>query len=250
VKIPPAPHSWAVTPAQAIAIQKRLAAEVRQSPPPGPIRYVAGVDAAFSPDGRHCIAGAVVWDCREKRAVEWSLARRILRFPYVPGLLSFRETPAVLAALHRLSGEPDALICDAQGLAHPRRFGLACHVGLIAGRPTLGCAKSLLVGSFRPPGARRGCRSALLHDGKRVGTVLRTRDRVRPVFVSVGHAIDLRSAEELVLRCSTGYRLPEPTRLADRLVAAAKTSAGGRQVGPPGRGTAGPAAPSDCAIKN
>lgn len=232
MKVPPAPHPWAVSPARAIAIQKRLAGEVRQTPHAGPVRHVAGIDAAFSIDGGHCIAGAVVWDCTDKRVVEWSVARRPLRFPYVPGLLSFREAPAVLAALRGLSGEPDALICDAQGLAHPRRFGLACHVGLIVGRPTVGCAKSLLVGRFRPPGPARGSRSALLHDGERVGTVLRTRERVRPVFVSVGHAIDLRSAERLVLRCSAGYRLPEPTRLADRLVAAEKKGRGWRPSSP------------------
>lgn len=222
MKIPPAPHPWSVTPSRAIFIQKRLAAEVSQEPPPGPIRFVAGIDAAFTGDGRHCIAGAVVWDCRKGRVVEWRVARRALRFPYVPGLLSFREAPAVLAALRRLSGDPDALICDGHGLAHPRRFGLACHIGLITGRPTLGCAKSRLVGRHRPPGRWRGCRSPLLDGGERVGTVLRTRDGVKPVFVSVGHVIDLRSAEELVLRCFGGYRLPEPTRLADHLVAAEK----------------------------
>jgi len=227
MKIPAAPHPWRVTPPRAVAIQRRLAGTVRSEPPSGPIRLVAGIDAAFSSDGRHCIAGAVVWDCGLRRAVEWRVARRPVRFPYVPGLLSFREAPAVLAALRALAVEPDALICDAQGLAHPRRFGLACHVGVIADRPTLGCAKSRLVGSFRLPGSRRGCRSPLLDGGERVGTVLRTRDGVKPLFVSVGHAIDLPTAEELVLRCGAGYRLPEPTRLADRLVAAEKKGRGG-----------------------
>lgn len=189
------------------------------------IDRVVGVDAAFSRDGRNCIAGAVVWSLREGRVVEERTARRVLRFPYVPGLLSFREAPAVLAALRALREAPDALVCDGQGLAHPRRFGIACHVGLLADLPSVGCGKSRLVGAFREPASRRGSRSALRDRGERVGTVLRTRDGVKPVFVSVGHRADLRGAERLVLACHGGYRLPEPTRLADRLVARAKRTA-------------------------
>jgi deoxyribonuclease V len=140
----------------------------------------------------------------------------------VPGLLSFREAPAVLAALRRLRTVPDALICDGQGLAHPRRFGLACHVGLIADLPAVGCGKSRLCGEHREPGRRRGSRARLVHDGEVVGTVLRTRVGVKPVYVSVGHRIDLPAAERLVLDCAVRFRLPEPTRLADALVGAAK----------------------------
>jgi deoxyribonuclease V len=143
-------------------------------------------------------------------------------FPYVPGLLSFREAPALLAVLRSLRSEPDALLLDGHGFAHPRRFGIACHVGVIVDRPTAGCAKSRLVGVHPEPGQRRGARRALVHRGERIGTVLRTRDGTRPVFASIGHRIDLASAEALILATGAGYRLPEPTRLADRLVARAK----------------------------
>ncbi len=188
----------------------------------GSVRLVAGVDAAFSADAERCIAAAVLWDVRSGEVVEARTAERPVTFPYVPGLLSFREAPAVLAALRRLKGEPDAIICDAHGVAHPRRFGLACHVGVICGVPTVGCAKSRLVGEHREPGAVRGSRCEVRDRGAVVGSVLRTRHGVRPVYVSVGHLIDLRTAERLVLRCATMFRLPEPTRLADKLVGEAK----------------------------
>jgi deoxyribonuclease V len=205
-----------------MAIQRRLAGTVRLTAPGKEIRLVAGVDAAFSHDGTRCIAAAVLWDAQRQVALEERIAERPLTFPYVPGLLSFREAPAVIAALRKLRREPDAIMCDAHGLAHPRRFGLACHVGVICDRPTVGCAKSPLVGNHGEPARKRGSRVALRHEGERVGTVLRTRDGVRPVYVSVGHRIDLETAERIVLQCGVGYRLPEPTRLADRLVARVK----------------------------
>jgi deoxyribonuclease V len=186
------------------------------------IRRVAGLDCAFTRDGAHCLAAAVVWDLAEAAVVEQRIAARPLRFPYVPGLLSFREAPALLAALRKLRGAPDALMIDGQGLAHPRRFGIACHVGVICDLPTIGVAKSRLVGEHRDPAARRGSRAALRDRGERIGTVLRTREGVKPVFVSIGHAIDLAAAERLVLRAGAGFRLPEPTRRADAAVARAK----------------------------
>jgi deoxyribonuclease V len=222
MKLPSALHSWKVSPREAVAIQRRLASSVIEIPPRREIRRVAGVDAAFTRDGRYCIAAVVSWDREEHRVVEQRVARRRVGFPYVPGLLSFREAPAVLAALRLLRGAPDALMCDGHGLAHPRRFGLACHVGVLTQIPTIGCAKSRLIGEHREPGTKRGARVRLVHDGRRVGTVLRTRDGVRPVYVSVGHRIDLPTAEQVVLGCGGGYRLPEPTRLADRLVAAVR----------------------------
>jgi deoxyribonuclease V len=228
MRIPRPPHRWDVSPSRAIQIQQTLAGRIRSTRPRGALRHVAGIDVAFSPDGRSCIAAAVIWDSREGRGVEQRIAERPLTFPYVPGLLSFREAPAALAALRKLETTPDAVICDGQGYAHPRRFGLACHVGLILDLPTLGCGKSRLCGEHREPGQRRGARSALKHDGEIVGTVLRTRDGVKPVYVSIGHRIDLATAERIVLRCAVGYRLPEPTRRADRLVASIK-----RGVRPP-----------------
>jgi deoxyribonuclease V len=186
------------------------------------LRLVAGIDAAFSADGAQCIAGVVVWDNVESSVCEEAVARRPLTFPYVPGLLSFREAPAVIAALRKLRATPDALMYDGHGVAHPRRFGIASHVGLLTGLPTVGCAKSVLVGDYRMPAVHRGAAAPLVDRGERIGSVLRTRDGVRPVFVSVGHRMDLRACESLVLACTTRYRLPEPTRLADQLVARVK----------------------------
>jgi deoxyribonuclease V len=222
MKIPPAPHRWKVTPKQAIAIQKRLAAQVRTPSLKAPVRWVAGADAAFPKDGKSCVAAVVLWDLEDQVVVEEHVASRKLTFPYIPGLLSFREAPAVIAALRRLSRAPDVVMLDGQGLAHPRRFGLACHIGVICDLPTIGCAKSRLTGSFKEPGVRRGSHTSLVDGDQVIGTVLRTRTGVKPVYVSVGHRIDLRGAAKIVLSSAVRYRLPEPTRLADRLVAAVK----------------------------
>lgn len=225
MKIPRAPHPWSLSPKVAAALQREMAASVRRERPRGPIRLVAGLDVAFSSDGEQCIGGVVVWDTEAGVAVEERVTRTALRFPYVPGLLSFREAPAVLAVLRKLRTVPDALMCDGHGLAHPRRFGLASHVGVIADMPTLGCAKSRLCGEHREPGRRRGSKVALEHHGEVIGSVLRTRDGVKPIYVSIGHRIDQATADRVALECGAGYRQPEPTRLADRLVAAAKRDA-------------------------
>lgn len=216
------PHNWQVTPKKAIAIQKKIALAVRQTKPPKPFRYIAGVDAAFSKDGVYCLAGVVLWDMETAQVIECQTATAVLRFPYIPGLLSFREAPAIIAALRKLRNRPDALVCDGQGLAHPRGCGIATHIGILVDLPTIGCAKSRLFGKYQMPSVERGATSALMHKDKQVGTVLRTKNKVNPVFVSVGHRIDLATAEELILACARRYRLPEPTRLADQLVAAAK----------------------------
>ena len=202
-------------------VQRRLARRVSHTAPRHPIRSIAGVDCAFSADGKRCLAAAVVWQADEG-VLEERIVSRPLRFPYVPGLLSFREAPTMLAALRALRSEPDALMVDGHGLAHPRRFGIACHIGVVTGLPSVGCAKSILVGSHGELSPQRGARARLAHRDETVGIALRTRDGVKPVFVSVGHRIDLASCERLVLRCGAGRRLPEPTRRADRLVAAAK----------------------------
>jgi deoxyribonuclease V len=222
MKIARTPHSWSVSPAQAIAIQRRLATQVSTTEPTTRTRFVAGVDAALDLDRTHCIAGAVLWDLDQQAVVEQRTAVRKLTFPYVPGLLSFREAPAVLGALGKLRKRPDTIICDAHGLAHPRRFGLACHVGVLCGMPAIGCAKSRLIGTYCEPGPSRGSISPLRHDGEVIGAILRTRTDVKPVFVSVGHRCHLETATALVLACATRFRLPEPTRLADRLVARTK----------------------------
>ena len=170
------------------------------------------------------IAGLVVWDVKVKMVVEQHVVRRPVRFPYVPGLLSFREAPAILAVLRKMKSDPDAFLFDGQGLAHPRRFGLACHVGLLIDRPSLGCAKSLLIGTCDPPASSVGTTTPIRHHGECVGAVLRTRERVKPVYVSIGHRLSLTAAVRTVLAGCTRYRLPEPTRLADKLVAREKSS--------------------------
>jgi len=223
VRIPRAPHRFALSPAEAIAVQRRLAGRVEAAAPRARLRRLAGVDCAFSADGASCLASAVLWDLDTRELLEEKCASAPLRFPYVPGLLSFREAPAMLAALRRLRGTPDALLVDGHGYAHPRRFGIACHLGVLVGIPTLGVAKSRLVGEPTEPGPQRGDCAPLLHEGERIGSVLRTRAGSKPVYVSVGHLVDLDSAQELVLAaCEEKQRLPEPTRRADRAVAELK----------------------------
>jgi deoxyribonuclease V len=187
-------------------------------------RLIAGLDAAFSLDERWCLGAAVLWDLASAAVLEVATASRRLRFPYVPGLLSFREAPALLAALRKLRRAPDLLLCDGQGIAHPRRFGIACHLGVWLGLPAVGCAKSRLVGEHEEPAWPRGSVTPLLDRAAVVGAVVRTRDGVRPLYVSPGHRIDVVGATRLVLACATRCRLPEPTRIADQEVARFKRS--------------------------
>jgi deoxyribonuclease V len=216
MKIPRSPHRWNLTPKEAVAVQRRLRERTRLRPAPVPAR-VAGLDCAFLDDS--VIAVGVVWDVAAQAVVETRAARAPLDFPYVPGLLSFREVPVLLKVLRRLQTPVGGILCDGQGIAHPRRLGLATHLGLVVGLPTVGCAKSRLCGTHREPGQRRGAVAPLMDGGERIGSVLRTRDGVKPLYVSPGHLTDHESSVEWVLACGAGYRLPEPTRLADRLVA-------------------------------
>lgn len=222
MKIPRPPHAWAVTPKEAVSIQKRLAARVVRRGRIRRLSLVAGVDLAFRLDPEQCIAGVVVWDVAARHVVESHTVCRKTRFPYVPGLLSFREAPAILSVLRKLRTDPDVFMFDGQGFAHPRRFGLACHVGVLIDRPTLGCAKSILVGTGSAPGERRGSVSPLACGDVCVGMAVRTRSRIKPVYISVGHRLSLAAAVEIALVTGNGFRLPEPTRLADKLVALAK----------------------------
>ena len=223
MRLPPPIHPWNVEPREAVQIQKDLAGRIIVRPTRRRIRLVCGADAAFTPGRSHCVAGIVVWDVAAGRVVEERTARCPVTFPYVPGLLSFREAPALLAAIAKLEYEPDAFLFDGQGYAHPRRLGLACHVGLFLDRPSVGCAKSRLTGTHTAPALRRGAVAPLMDGAEPIGAVVRTRDGVKPVYVSIGHRIDLDRAVELVLSCCTRYRLPEPTRLADRLVSRLRT---------------------------
>lgn len=210
-------HPWEVTPAEARNIQQRLAARVETADRLGTVRSVAGVDVGFEDGGRTTRAAVAVLHFPSLLSAEQAIARLPTGFPYIPGLLSFREIPAVLAALGKLSRLPDLLLCDGQGFAHPRRFGIACHLGVLTGLPAIGVAKSRLVGDHAPVPEQKGSWVPLLEGDERIGAVLRTRDRVTPLYISSGHRVSLETAIEYVLRCTTKYRLPETTRAAHRL---------------------------------
>lgn len=184
---------------------------------PAKLRLVAGLDAHYQAGAGLAWGAAALLSWPNLELLESALACRPLDFPYVPGLLSFREAPALLAALACLSQPPDLVFVDGQGIAHPRRLGLASHVGVLACLPTIGVAKSRLIGTFAPPGPEKGASSPLMDRGEVIGAVLRTRSRVRPLFISVGHGIGLDAAVRLVLEAAPRYRIPEPTRLADKL---------------------------------
>ena len=212
-------HRWNLTPTEAIELQRELAAQVLETPLKVMPRIVAGADCAFSPDGRMVIAGWVVWDVIHQREIESTTATVEVSFPYVPGLLTFREAPALLAAARKLKVMPDLLMFDGQGRAHPRRIGIASHMGLVLDCPSIGCAKSRLCGEHKEPATARGSQVSLIDGDESIGRVVRTRRGLKPVYVSVGHRLNLDDAVKVVLLCCTKYRLPEPTRLADQLVA-------------------------------
>ncbi len=207
-------HSWQVTIAQAIAIQSELAAEVSCTGTITKPRFVAGVDVSVSRWAKTGTAAVVVLSYPRFELVEVQVVTGSLDFPYVPGLLTFREAPLTLAACEKLNVTPDLVIVDGQGVAHPRRIGLASHLGLCLDVPTIGCAKSRLCGEYAEPAVEEGSSTELKDNGEVVGAVVRTRTSVKPVFVSVGHRISLSSAIDWVMACCRGYRIPEPTRLA------------------------------------
>lgn len=216
---------WTLPPAAARALQSELAPRVEDRDRLGAIELVAGIDIGFEDGGQTTRAAVAVLRLADLALVETALARCATRFPYVPGLLSFREVPAALDALAGLTCTPDLLVCDGQGRAHPRRFGLACHLGWLLDAPAIGVAKSRLTGTYDEPGLRRGAWSPLLDRDVTIGAVVRTRANTRPVFVSTGHRIGLARAIELTLALAPRFRLPETTRHAHRL-ASAKTPAG------------------------
>ena len=216
-------HSWDVTPQEAIRIQERLRAKViARGRVSGPT-LVAGADAAFDLQAELVFAAVVILAFPSLEPVETVVHRERLSFPYIPGLLSFREAPALLQTFKKVRHNPDVIFVDGHGLSHPRAAGIACHVGLCLDKPTIGCAKSLLVGTHRVPGISRGASTSLYDaSGNVIGAVVRTRDRVKPVFVSVGHRIGLAQAVRFAPACGKGYRIPEPTRQADLLAELAK----------------------------
>ncbi len=219
-------HRWDVTYAQARDLQVQLAAQVRQTRIRKKIRTVCGLDCAFTKDARNAIAAAIVLNIADMSVLESQQALEPVPMPYIPGLLSFREAPACLAAVKKLNIEPDCFMIDGQGIAHPRRMGIAAHLGLFFDKPTVGCAKSRLIGTYKEPPKTKGS-FEYLYDPKTediIGAVLRTRTNVKPLFVSVGHRCTLDDTINIVLTCAVKYRLPEPTRLAHQHVTKLKTT--------------------------
>lgn len=207
-------HSWRVSIAQAMEIQRGLAAHVSRSNEVTTPHFIAGVDISAGKAGGVATGAVVVLSYPELRLVETQIVRERIDFPYIPGLLSFREAPFILTACQRLTTTPDIILVDGQGIAHPRRMGLACHLGLFLNTPTIGCAKSLLCGRGDEPGTEPGSYAEIADAGDIIGVALRTRRGVKPVYVSIGHMVDLATAVRWVLESCRGYRLPEPTRLA------------------------------------
>ncbi|WP_172195350.1 deoxyribonuclease V [Saccharibacillus qingshengii] len=212
-------HPWNLNEAEAVRLQLELASQVSlRDPDPFNVRYAAGVDVAYDKDDDRLAAAVVVLDADTLEVVETASASGSPAFPYIPGLFSFRELPPVLEAFARLQRRPDLIVCDGQGIAHPRRFGLASHLGLLLGTPSIGCGKTRLVGEYEEPQAERTSASPLLDGGELVGYALRTQTGVKPVFVSPGHLLSPETACQWILKLAPRYRLPETTRQADQLV--------------------------------
>lgn len=210
-------HEWRVSPKRAVTIQKDLQGKVITSDDFGEIRHVAGVDVGFDKKSNTGKAAIVVLNFPDLTVCDQAVAEMELEFPYVPGLLSFREMPVILQALDKLGTMPDLFICDGQGIAHPRRFGIACHLGLVTDIPSIGVGKSRLIGSYGDVPPAKGGWTELYYKGEVIGVVLRTRENVHPVFVSPGHRVSLKSAIQFVMQCVTRYKLPETTRKAHNL---------------------------------
>lgn len=215
-------HSWDISPQQAVKIQRDLASRVVTCDDFHPIRFIAGADIAIDTKRNIGIAGIIVYEFSSLVERERVSASVKLTMPYIPGLLAFREAPALIAAFEKISTTPDLILFDGQGLAHPRRLGIASHMGLLLDCPTIGCAKSRLIGVHDEPGQEVGSTSPLRDKGEIIGTVIRTRKKVKPIYVSVGHKISLNSAQKVVMQCLDGFRIPKPTREADRYVARLK----------------------------
>ena len=215
-------HLWPLTIEEAIAIQQQLRLEITTEDNFGTVKYVAGVDVGFKDGGETTQAAVAVLSFPDLQLKAQAIARRPTTFPYVPGFLSFREIPAVLDALEKVAIAPDLILCDGHGIAHPRRFGIACHLGLLVDVPTIGVGKSLFVGKHDDVPEERGTWQPLVHRGETIGAVLRTRIGVKPIYISSGNRISLATALEYVLRCTPKYRLPETTRWADKLASEKK----------------------------
>jgi deoxyribonuclease V len=239
MQLPPPLHAWSLSPTEAIHTQRELATRVEHVDRLGEVRFVAGVDISANDRTGLARAAVVVLSFPSLEEVEVAFAEEPLRMPYVPGLLSFREAPVILQAFEHIRQVPDLLLVDGQGIAHPRRLGIASHLGLALNMPSIGCAKSIFVGKHGPLAEEAGAHADLVDHGEVIGVALRTKTRVKPMIISQGHRISLPTAIRYVMACCAGYRLPEPTRLADKYSRAgnATRSAGsesGSQTQPPG----------------
>lgn len=228
-------HPWNVTYEEAVKIQECLKDKVVLRKIDREIRYIAGLDVSYAKGARTVWAGVVVLDFPSLVKIEERWSQEKVSFPYIPGLLSFREIPALLDALRKVEVEPDLIFCDGQGIAHPRGLGLASHLGVLLQKPTIGCAKSPLIGEFGPVGEERGDFVYLRYQNRAVGAVIRTRSRVKPIFISPGYGIMLKDCIRFVLATSSPYRIPEPTRQAHllvNLVRCTRVDRSGRLSGP------------------
>ncbi len=214
---------WNVSPADAISIQKKLASRVKICPLPHRTQWIAAADVSYSKGNDKLFAAVVLCHLPDLTVHERLAASARVTFPYIPGLLSFRETPLIIELCERLGQKPEIILCDGQGIAHTRRFGLACHIGLILDTPSIGCAKTKLVGVHKDVGPRKGQYQSLYYKKERVGVALRTRTGVKPIYVSPGHLSDIPSSIRLVLRCCNSYRIPEPIRQAHLLANRVRT---------------------------
>lgn len=219
-------HDWDVTPKEAVKIQEALRPLIRIEPFKKDIRLIGAADVSYNRFSSIFFAAFVVLEFPSLRVVASSDAVMDVKFPYVPGLLSFRELPVLLKAWEKLNKEPDVLVFDGQGIAHPRRMGIATHMGLVLDRPTIGCGKSLLTGHYEEPNLEPGSTSPLIDRGEQVGVALRTKTRAGPVFVSPGHRMDIESSVRILMSTVRGYRIPEPTRQAHNWVNQCRVQAG------------------------
>ncbi len=220
--------NWNLSIPAAIELQKELSKQLILEDSDTEVRMIAGADVALSPNGDEAVAGIIMYEFPILKEIDRVFSTAPLRFPYIPGLLSFRECPILLKAFEKLKKFPDLIIFDGQGIAHPRRLGIASHMGLILNLPTIGCAKSLLCGTYTEPALENGSSSSLTYKGQEVGIALRMREGVKPVFISPGHKISLKTAVEITRQCDSGFRIPKPTREADRFVGQLK-----KEIWPP-----------------
>ena len=211
-------HPWALSEEEALNLQQELAAKVVKTDQVNKVQLVAGVDVAYQKDSNRLVAAIAILNSDTLEIVETATAEDIEQFPYIPGLFSFRELPPLIKAFAKLQHTPDLVVCDGQGLAHPQRFGLACHLGVIFDIPAIGCGKTRLLGEYQNLGPTRGAFVPLVDNGEVIGNVLRTQSGIKPIYVSIGHRISLSTSCDWILKLSPKYRLPETTRQADQLV--------------------------------